>query len=74
MAYSLKDINFRTVSDPKALIEECEEQYRQKVEKTAELIIAKQRNGPIGTVHVEWQAEFARYTNKPDTLVAQYAE
>ncbi|MBP3541955.1 MAG: replicative DNA helicase [Clostridia bacterium] len=39
-----------------------------------EIIVAKQRNGPIGTVHVEWQAEFARYTNKPDTLVAQYAE
>jgi len=39
-----------------------------------EIIVAKQRNGPIGTVEVEWQAEFARYTNKPGTVVAMYAE
>lgn len=39
-----------------------------------EIIIAKQRNGPVGTVNVEWQAEFARYTNKPGTRVAMYAE
>ena len=47
MAYSLKDINFRTVSDPKALVEECEAQYRQKVEKTAELIIENRKKSPI---------------------------
>ncbi len=47
MAYSLKDINFRTVSDPKALVEECEEQYCRKVEKTAELIIENRKNSPI---------------------------
>ncbi|MEG0491857.1 MAG: replicative DNA helicase [Clostridia bacterium] len=39
-----------------------------------EVIIAKQRNGPVGTVNVEWQAEFARYTNLPGTRVALYAE
>lgn len=39
-----------------------------------EIIIAKQRNGPVGTVEVEWQGEFARYTNKPGTRVAMYAE
>lgn len=39
-----------------------------------EVIIAKQRNGPVGTVNVEWQAEFARYTNPPGTRVAMYAE
>ena len=39
-----------------------------------EIIIAKQRNGPVGTVNVEWQAEFARYVNKPGTRVAQYAQ
>ncbi len=38
-----------------------------------EVIIAKQRNGPVGTVMVEWQAEFARYTNPPNTRVASYA-
>ena len=39
-----------------------------------EVIVAKQRNGPVGTVNVEWQAEFARYTNLPGTRVAVYAE
>lgn len=39
-----------------------------------EVIIAKQRNGPVGTVNVEWQAEFARYTNLPGTRVAMYME
>ncbi len=47
----------------------------EKVDDTAgELIVAKQRNGPVGTVKVEWQAEFARYTNLPNTLVPQYAD
>lgn len=39
-----------------------------------EVIVAKQRNGPVGTVNVEWQAEFARYTNLPGTKVAMYVE
>lgn len=39
-----------------------------------EVIVAKQRNGPVGTVNVEWQAEFARYTNLPGTRVAAYAD
>lgn len=39
-----------------------------------EIHIAKQRNGPVGTVMVEWQAEFARYTNLPGTRVPLYAE
>ena len=39
-----------------------------------EVIVAKQRNGPIGTVNVEWQAEFARYTNLPGTRVAMYVD
>ncbi len=38
-----------------------------------EVIIAKQRNGPVGTVNAEWQAEFARYTNVPGTRVPLYA-
>lgn len=44
------------------------------MDNEGEIIVSKQRNGPVGTVKVEWQAEFARYTNRPDTLVAQYAE
>ncbi len=39
-----------------------------------EIIIAKQRNGPVGTVNVEWQAEFARYANLPGTRAPLYAE
>ncbi len=43
-------------------------------DNAGEVIVAKQRNGPVGTVNVEWQAEFARYTNLPGTRVAQYAD
>ncbi len=43
-------------------------------DNAGEIIIAKQRNGPVGTVNVEWQAEFARYTNLPGTRVAMYME
>ncbi|MCE5342870.1 MAG: replicative DNA helicase [Eubacteriales bacterium] len=39
-----------------------------------EIIVAKQRNGPVGTVNVEWQAEFARYVNLPGTRVPIYAD
>ena len=43
-------------------------------DNTGEIIIAKQRNGPVGVVNVEWQAEFARYTNLPGTRVAMYMD
>ena len=43
-------------------------------DNAGEIIIAKQRNGPVGTVNVEWQAEFARYTNLPGTRVPMYAD
>lgn len=47
MSYSLTDINFKTVSDPKGFIEECDEAYRQKVAKAADMIIANMKNSPI---------------------------
>lgn len=43
-------------------------------DNAGEIIIAKQRNGPVGVVNVEWQAEFARYTNLPGTRVAMYVD
>ena len=50
-------------------------QDENKVNDTSgEIIVAKQRNGPIGTVDVEWQAEFARYVNLPGTRVPVYAD
>lgn len=47
MAYRLEDINFRTVADPKGLIEEAEEQYRKKVQEAADLILENKKNSPI---------------------------
>ena len=38
----------------------------------AEIIVSKQRNGPVGTVEVEWQDEFARFINpagRPGSLL-----
>ncbi|MBP3650262.1 MAG: replicative DNA helicase [Clostridia bacterium] len=51
-----------------------EENAPKPDDNAGEVIVAKQRNGPVGTVNVEWQAEFARYTNLPGTRVAIYAE
>jgi replicative DNA helicase len=38
----------------------------------AEIIVSKQRNGPVGTVEVEWQDEFARFVNPPGIRVPAY--
>ena len=47
MAYSLESINFRTVSDPKGFVEECDARYRQNVEKAASLIAENRSKSPI---------------------------
>lgn len=47
MAYSLEEINFRTVSDPKGFVEEADEGYRKKVAKSADLIMENIKNSPI---------------------------
>lgn len=47
MAYELKDINFKTVADPKGFVEEGEAQYLAKVEKAADMILKNKKNSPI---------------------------
>ena len=47
MAYSLEEINYRTVTDPKGFVEESDDIYRKKVEKSADLIIENIKNSPI---------------------------
>lgn len=47
MAYSLNDINFRTVADPKGFIEECDATYAKRVEKAADMIIKNKEISPI---------------------------
>lgn len=47
MAFDLKEINFKTVSDPKGFVEEGEAAYLAKVEKAAEMIMENRKNSPI---------------------------
>ena len=47
MAYDLKEINFKTVADPKGFIEECDEVYRQRVRTAADKIIENRKASPI---------------------------
>ena len=47
MAYQLSDINFKTVSDPRAFLEEGDAQYREKVALAAEKIIENKKKSPI---------------------------
>ena len=41
MSYQLEEINLKTVSDPKGFVEESDAAYMRKVDRAADLIIAK---------------------------------
>ncbi len=47
MAYRLEDINYRTVTDPKGMIEEADALYEKKVEQAARLIVENKSKSPI---------------------------
>ncbi len=47
MAYSLTDINFRTVADPVGFIAECDEHYNALVREAADRIAENRHNSPI---------------------------
>jgi uridine kinase len=47
MSYSLTEINFKTVSDPKGFLEESDAAYDKKVKTAAEKIVRNLPNSPI---------------------------
>lgn len=47
MAFQLSDINFKTVADPKGLLEEGDARYQSRVEQAAEKILENKKNSPI---------------------------
>ena len=47
MAYQLTDINYRTVADPRGLIEEADAHYAELVEQAAQKIAENRKNSPI---------------------------
>ena len=47
MSYSLTDINYRTVTDPKGFLEESDAEYDRKVRTAADKIIGNLKRSPI---------------------------
>ena len=47
MTYRLEDINYRTVADPKGMIEEADARYYKNVEEATELILENKKKSPI---------------------------
>lgn len=47
MAYKLEEINYRTVTDPRGFVEECDAGYRANVDEAARLIAENRKISPI---------------------------
>jgi replicative DNA helicase len=69
--YYVKNLEPRDPNDPKYA--EWEAQM-EKVKGTADVIIAKQRHGPTGTVKLAFQSEFTRFADLADPSFSQYEE
>ncbi|OLP55931.1 replicative DNA helicase [Rhizobium rhizosphaerae] len=69
--YYVKNMEPRDEFDPK--YEEWKMQM-EKVKGTADVIIAKQRHGPTGTVKLAFQSEFTRFADLADPSFTQYEE
>lgn len=69
--YYVKNMEPRDLSDPK--YPEWE-QHMEKVKGTADVIIAKQRHGPTGTVKLAFQSEFTRFADLAEPSFIQYEE
>ena len=67
--YYVKNLEPRDEFDPK--YEEWKMQF-EKVKGTADVIIAKQRHGPTGTVKLAFQSEYTRFTDLADPSFSQY--
>jgi replicative DNA helicase len=67
--YYVKNLEPRDEFDPK--YEEWKMKF-EAVKGTADVIIAKQRHGPTGTVKLAFQAEYTRFTDLADPSFVQY--